>query len=314
MKKLLLIAVLLMFLAGCVDTYYVEDNEKSIEMFQQIYRSKKQLKNEPDNHALRTRISSLMFNLELERARAAGVREGNEPFFINKNSNISVLLIHGFTASPDEIGELGLYLASKGYNVYGTLLAGHGTDRSELRKTKWRDWYESVKKSYEALNYISDKIFVVGVSTGGSLGIILAEDYKVDGIVCLACPVDFTNKNTRFIPLIKHFYWYEKRELKEEEKPYYYEYRPLESIEQLDMLISHYTFGLKDINSPIMVIQNKVDPTVDPESAGFLYEKIGSYDKQKVLFDGDYHVLTKGEYKEEVFDLIDEFIYKRKDS
>ncbi|MBW2992908.1 alpha/beta fold hydrolase [Candidatus Woesearchaeota archaeon] len=311
MKKILFLTLIFVFLSGCAGEYYVEDTEKSVEIFKDILALKNELKSEPENREIRNNLAEQMFNLELERAKAADVRPGNEPFFINKNSNTSVLLIHGFTASPWELRELGERLAEKGYNVYGTLLAGHGTERSEMRKTTWRDWYENTKNAYEALNYISSKIFVVGISTGGSLGILLADDYKVDGLVCLACPIQIRDENTRLIPLLKYFYWYEKRELSEEEKLYYYGYRPLASIEQLTQLIDHYSVVLGDVNMPVLIVQNRNDPTVDPESAEFIFDKIKSVDKEIVYFDGDYHVLTKGEFKEPVFGLIYEFIEER---
>ena len=313
--------IIILLLTGCAGQYYTEDNEASIQTFKETLSLKKELKNSIQNNEtpeykgddeIRQKLAEQIFSLDLERAKAAKVKEGNEPFFINKRSNVSIILVHGLTASPWETRELGERLAAEGYNVYGVLLAGHGTDRSELRKTKWQDWHSSLKNAYEAMSYISDKIYVIGVSSGGSLGIMLAEENKVDGIVCLACPVYLKNKNTRLIPLIKHFYWYQKRELTEEEKKYYYEYRPLESIEQLEKLISTYSFSLAEVNMPIMIIQNKGDPTVDPESAEFIFEKIRSPDKQKIYFEGNYHVLTRGEHKEEVFNLIKEFLEERK--
>jgi len=312
MKRVIILLVLVIFLAGCKGEYYVTDTSESVETFKDILNLKSQLKETPDDMIIRDRLADQIFNLELERARAAGVEEWNEPFFIDKGSNVSILLIHGFTATPWEVRELGESLASKGYNVYGTLVAGHGTDRSELRKTIWRDWYSGAQDAYEALDYISKKVFVIGVSTGGSLGIVLAQDYKVDGIVCLGCPIYLKNKNTELIPLVKYFYWYEKRELSEEYKPYYYEYRPLESIEQLQNLISYSSAGLGDVTSPILIIQNTDDPTVDSSSADYIYEKVKSTDKQKEYLDGDYHVLTKGEYKDRVFELIYSFIDKYK--
>ena len=315
MKKpavIIISALMLLFLAGCAGKYYPEDTEKSIGSFKNILALKKQLSLDAENKSIREDLAAEIFSLDLERSKAAGVKDDNLPFFINKGSNTSVLLVHGFTASPWETKELGENLSEQGYNVYGVLLAGHGTDRSELRKTTWKDWYTSVKDAYEALDYISEKIFAVGISTGGSLSIALAEDYKIDGLVCLACPVYLRNENTRFIPILKYFYWYEKRPLTEEEKQHYYEYRPLESVEQLDNLIRYSSSGLHDITIPALIMQNQGDPTVDPQSADFIFNRINSTEKQIIYFDGDYHVLTKGKYKDEVFRLISEFIKERK--
>ena len=312
MKKLLLLTVIVLFLTGCSQQYSVPENQKTQELSANIDSLKNEIKLNPDDTNLRNQIASEMYALDLERAKSAEVKDYNQPFFINANSNVSILLIHGFTASPWEVKELGERLAEKGYNVYGVLLAGHGTDRSELRETKWQDWYSSVKNAYEALSYISDKFFVVGVSTGGTLGLLLAEEYKIDGVVCLACPVNFKDKRAGLAPLIKYFYWYQKRELKDEEKLYYYEYRPLESIDQLEHMINMFYGALPSLKTPILMLQGRQDPTVDPESAELICSRINSTDKQKIYFEADNHVLTKGENKEEVFNLVFSFIDARK--
>lgn len=311
MKKLLLFTVLILFFTGCSQRYAVTDNEETSEMLNKITSLKNDIKLSPADINLRNQIASEIYNLDLERAKLAKVKDYNQPFFINSNSNASVLLIHGFTASPWEVKELGERLAEKGYNVYGVLLAGHGTDRSELRKTKWQDWYNSVKKACEALSYISDKVFIVGVSTGGALGLLLAEEYKIDGVVCMACPVTFKDKRAGLAPLIKYFYWYQKRELKDEEKQYYYEYRPMASIDQLGRMINIFYEALPKLNTPILLLQSRHDQTIDTKSAELIYNKINSTDKKKIYFETDNHVLTKGENKDEVFNLVFGFINAR---
>jgi carboxylesterase len=313
MKKLLFFAAVLLFVTGCAGSYYVEDNEKSAEIAWEIEALKERLNQNPDDTAVKSQLAENMFNLELERAKAAGVSKENEQFFINKGSNISVLLVHGFTASPWELRELGEYLADKGYTVYGTLLAGHGTTKEDLRKTKWQDWYNSVENAYEALNLVSDKIFIVGESTGGSLGMVLAEERdSIAGIVCMACPIYLADEKAKFVPLLKYLYPYQLRNLSEEDKQHYYEYRPLESVEQLMDMIDFNKESMGMLNSPILIIQDREDHTVDPKSAEFIYSNIGSSDKKMVYFDGNHHVLTKSKYKQEIFGLVETFIDEHK--
>jgi carboxylesterase len=308
MKKILFFLVLLLFLTGCAEKYSKID-DSAVKISENIASLKAELNSDPNNTSLRNSLAEQMFSLELETAKLKGVSEENQPFFINKAGSTGILLIHGFTATPWEVRELGESLAAEGYNVYGTLLEGHGTNRADLRKTSWEDWYNDVKNSHEALAYISDKIFVVGVSTGGSLAILLEEDgYKVDGIVCLACPIFLRDKNTWLAPLLKYFYWYQWRNVSDGDKLHYYEYRPLGSVHQLTELIKHSSENIKNIDKPVLIIQNKNDSTVDPKSADFIYNNIGSSDKNLVYLEGDYHVLTKGQHKDEVFALIQEFI------
>jgi carboxylesterase len=309
MKKLLILFALSIFLVGCSGEYDKTSSIEVLEISDNIISLKDRLSTDEKNTQLRNNIAEQMFELELETAKIKGVNEENLPFFINKGSNISVLLVHGFTATPWEVRELGDFLAAKGYNVYGTLLEGHGTNITDLKKTKWEDWYDDVKNADEALSYISSKVFVVGVSTGGSLGIMLEEDsYKADGIVCLACPIYMTQKNLWLVPTIKYFYWYQKRNISDEDKLHYYEYRPLASVQQLTQLIKSSIQKMNNMDKPILIVQNKDDKTVDPRSADFIYNNIHSSDKKLIYLEGDYHVLTKGENRDEVFAMVNTFI------
>ena len=59
------------------------------------------------------------------------VRKGAEPFFYPGNET-GCLLIHGFTASPQEMRGLGVHLAEQGYSVLGIRLFGHGTQENDM--------------------------------------------------------------------------------------------------------------------------------------------------------------------------------------
>jgi len=50
----------------------------------------------------------------------------SEPFFF-PGGQTGCLLMHGFTAMPEEMQPLGEFLASGGYSVLGMRLAGHAT-------------------------------------------------------------------------------------------------------------------------------------------------------------------------------------------
>jgi carboxylesterase len=308
MHKTAILFALSLFLTGCAADHSTS-NARTEEIFDDIISLRQELESDPNNTELRSSIAEQMFELELETAKLKGVKDSNLPFFIDKGSNISILLVHGFTATPWEVREFGDFLAEKGYNVYGTLLEGHGTTIKDMRKTQWEQWLYDVKNADEALSYISDRVFIVGVSTGGSLGIILAErGYNVDGLVCLACPINLSDTRSWLAPFLKYVYWYQKRNLSEEDKMHYYNYRPIASVQQLTELIDFSVQSIGSIDMPVLIIQSTEDSTVDRRSADYLYSHIGSADKKLVYFEGDNHVLVQRENKDEVFSLTELFI------
>ena len=119
------------------------------------------------------------------------IMRGGEPIFINKNSDIGILMIHGFTSTPDEFKEMAVFFSEKGFTVYAPLITGHGTIPENLMKTTPRDWMVSAKEAYIKLKQTSPKIFIVGNSFGSNLAFWLAKEFNNEqmGIVTLDAPV-----------------------------------------------------------------------------------------------------------------------------
>lgn len=94
----------------------------------------------------------------------------------------AVLLIHGLTGTPTEMGFIGRSLAAAGYTVHGVQLAGHCGSESELLRTTWQDWYASVEAAYHRLAQHHDAVHVAGLSMGAVLALHLAAHHPVRGI------------------------------------------------------------------------------------------------------------------------------------
>ena len=71
--------------------------------------------------------------------------DGNS--FYHQGNSTGFLLIHGFTASTAEVRPLADRLTELGYTVSAPLLPGHNTHPDDLNKTKWQDWYATVRQS-----------------------------------------------------------------------------------------------------------------------------------------------------------------------
>jgi carboxylesterase len=115
------------------------------------------------------------------------IMPGGEPFFFPGNGT-GCLLAHGFTAAPQEVRELGEFLARAGYSVLGVRLAGHGTRWQDLSRTRWTDWLASLEDGYYLLREGCDQVVLLGSSTGGDLSLILAAQLPVAGVVTMSTP------------------------------------------------------------------------------------------------------------------------------
>ena len=238
--------------------------------------------------------------------------EGAEPFLL-PGSTDGVLLIHGFTGSPAEVRLLGEFLHKKGYTVLAPRLCGHGTTVEEMANTKWSQWYSSVEDAYHILKAMCNKITVIGLSMGGLLGFKIATDYQVDKIISLSTPIFITDKRLDMLPVYQMF-----REFVPKKRKKYadidskytigYSVTPLKGISNLVDLIEEIKKILPNIQKELLIIQGRRDHTVQPRSAEYIYDHVGSRQKKIVWLEKSGHIVTLDIEREEVFKQIATFL------
>ena len=64
----------------------------------------------------------------------------------------------------------------------------------------------------------------------------------------------------------------------------------------------------KELEKPVLVVQSRKDPVVNPKGTLRLFNKIGSETKEYYLFDYPRHGILLGEGRERVFKAIENFI------
>ena len=121
---------------------------------------------------------------------------GGEPFLALRGST-ACLLVHGFTAMPEEMRLLGDDLAGAGHTVLGIRLAGHGTEPCDLFRVRPRDWLASVADGVAILRDCSERVVLVGQSLGGVVALTAASRLVVDGVVVLASPFELARGRPR---------------------------------------------------------------------------------------------------------------------
>jgi len=219
---------------------------------------------------------------------------GNEEFFFQGGKQ-GVVLVHGYTGAPGEMRLLGEYLHQQGLTVLGVRLAGHGTTPQDLNKTKWQDWYKAVSDGVYRLQAGCDRVSIVGLSMGGLLTIKAAAELPVAKAAILAAPIYVCDRRAPYLPLLRFFIRYHMMPVK-----------PLSSLfELVDLCKKKY---LQSIKIPCLVMQSKVEHTVKPASAQYIYDHLGTADKKLVWYHHSGHILTLDNERDDVFQKIYEFL------
>ena len=240
---------------------------------------------------------------------------GAEEYLLQGTNHKGVLLIHGYTGTPAEMRLLGDHLHQEGYTVLGVRLPGHGTTVEDLNNTRWPQWYAAVQEACQRLLNQCDEVMVVGLSMGGLLTMKLAAEMPISKAVILAAPIFVVDKRVKFIPILKHFIKSipkGKRVYNVDEKyKITYSRMPLKALASMFELLKQCKEKvLPQIKIPCLVIQSTAEHTVQPKSAQYIYEHLGSKQKKLLWYKHSGHILTLDCEREAIFKQISKFFAK----
>lgn len=210
---------------------------------------------------------------------------------------IGVLIIHGFTATPDSLAILEGPLKALGLPVGMPLLTGHGKPSPEaLRGITCRQWIDDVSRALQEMAAKAKKIVVVGHSMGALLGLQLAAAYPgiVDSLVLAAPALRLSSLlapgrplNFVAVPLSSVVRkWGLKPVFAGEDVlscPGQYDWAPTDAILSLFELIGMTLPLLPGIRVPTLILHNRRETTVLAESAELIYNSIGTTPNQKEI-------------------------------
>lgn len=137
-------------------------------------------------HAEPLNLSNIDEHLKLSEAAYPDVVSGAEKYVSwhdrsGEKTNISIIYLHGFSATHKELSPLTETLAQKlGANAFYSRLRGHGRSDDAMAEATIGAWKEDAKQAYEIGKLIGDKVLLIGTSTGGTLSTWLATQPFVD--------------------------------------------------------------------------------------------------------------------------------------
>jgi carboxylesterase len=237
-----------------------------------------------------------------------------EPFLFC-DGPIGCLLIHGFTGTPKEMRPLGEYLSRQGHTVLGIRLTGHATDMDDMRRARYHDWLADAESGYQMLHRGCDQVFVMGLSMGGALALMLASHYPVAGVVAMSTPLKLpSDPRLRFAKqlslLVKDAAkgppdW-DDMELRKDHISY--PAYPVRGVAELRDLTRELQKALPQVAAPALLVQARRDQSVPASSVEGLSRRIASKDKQILWLEKSGHIVIRDSEREIVFAAISDFM------
>jgi len=216
---------------------------------------------------------------------------------------IGILFLHGFTSTPASLQDYAEFFAKEGYTVSVPLLPGHGGIPADLIKISWEQWLEKTLESYEELNEICSKIFVVGLSLGGTLALQLAAKRKGIPKLFLLSPAVypkpfFRRANALYLPLVGFCglkYWIHiGGDIKNPQSfELGYQWAALNGMKQLNACMKQTQKILPRVKTSTLIFQPKIDHVNPTKRTIKIWERLGSKEKDLVWLENSYHAIPQ---------------------
>lgn len=243
------------------------------------------------------------------------VLEGAEPFSAS-GGPVGVVVLHGFTGSPQSMRPLARAFASSGLAVEMPLLPGHGTALEDMVPTRWSDWYGAAESAYGELARRCELVFAAGLSMGGSLAILLAESRpELAGLVVVNPLVEppaqsfrdmlsgMLEEGARFVPGIGS-------DIARSGAPESaYDAAPIEAMLSMFEGVDEVAARLGEVSCPVLLVSSRTDHVVPPASGDLLASRVAG-PLERVFLERSFHVATLDYDAPEVERRAVEFVHK----
>jgi carboxylesterase len=226
------------------------------------------------------------------------IMPGCEPFS-SPGSAKGVLVLHGFTGNPYSMRPLAQRCADVGYSVELPRLPGHGTTLNDLVQYRWSDFVTAAFDAYDELAARCDKVAVVGLSVGGGLTALIAEE-RPDVVGCVFINPMLKGPGAELEQGLRELIDSGldvmetgpdsdiKKEGTTEAK---YGGWPLRSLQSVIDGVVAVDANLSKITAPSLLLSSREDHTVAPENGDEIVEK-SSGPVERIWLEESYHVAT----------------------
>ena len=224
------------------------------------------------------------------------IMPGAEPYF-HEGGAQGVLVLHGFTGNPTSVRSLAQRFADAGYTVLLPRLPGHGTSVEDLMTTTWDDWSGAALAAYDELAAMCSHVLVAGLSMGGGLAAMIAEQRPVVGAVLInplvTAPGADMSEGVRQlleagVETVDSIGSDVKKEGVAESS---YAATPLACVESLFAGIKDVEAKLSAITAPCLVLSSREDHVVTSDNGDALVENV-SGPIERVWLEDSFHVAT----------------------
>ncbi|NIM20644.1 MAG: hypothetical protein GTO51_10510 [Candidatus Latescibacteria bacterium] len=252
------------------------------------------LEKDPKRFVLRRELLRTHFLQRYEFDRNLHIPRDDRSFlFLQQEPAAVCLLFHGGNGTPAEMRDLGNCLYAKGYTAYCPRFFRMD---SKDRMVSWESWLTYAQNALQVSRRYSEEVYIIGLSIGGTLALILNKMHEVNAFVLLS-------------PALFPRYTMKERaaEVGRRVAPTFF-YRVAGWNGELAKAMEHAREHPAEVRAPMLVLQARDDKRLSTRGLKFLRRLAVHPMSQVRLLPFGSHILTRGKAREEAFERISDFL------
>ncbi|HKT34450.1 MAG TPA: alpha/beta hydrolase [Nitrospira sp.] len=226
------------------------------------------------------------------------------------------------------------------WDIYATTLPGHCTRLKDLVKSTEQDWRLHVRQQLSFARERYEYLFVAGLSAGALLALDASTAIRTEGVGVLSPTFVYDGWNTpwsqallpfamKMVPIpLQRFLFHrdgppfgiKDQDLQATVREAYspiaifrdwispssssaakgYPVFPLRTLTEIDRLIAWVRARLPSVTAPTVILQAREDDMTSPRNASIVFDEISSTQRELILLDDCYHVITVDKQREAV--------------
>ena len=210
-----------------------------------------------------------------------------------------MVLVHGYTGSPAEMGLLADSLQHEGYGVECPLLAGHGTCLADLIPVKPDQWLQQLDAVVDRLQEQGQRVVVGGLSLGSILALQVARRRpSIQGVITYSPPIISGDPRALIAPLLARCVALVPRPPDDfvdpttAERIWTYNRWPSRCSVRVLELIADTRRHLAEVTQPLLVLASRRDRVITTRGVNCLLQRVGSSSVQLQWLENSGHLIT----------------------
>ncbi len=234
----------------------------------------------------------------MPRSEAPAVEVDPSPFDLPGTGRAAALCLHGLTGTPYEVRPIGEALSAVGIAALGPALPGHNETPEQLARVSHEEWVAAAREALARLRAVHARVFVVGLSMGGLVSLVLAAEERVDAAIVVGVPLRLRHPAVRLVPFAKRFVpFFSKaggsdiRDAAARARHPSYDRMPLAAVHELLRLQRRVRALLPRIEAPLLVAHGALDRTAHPDDAHEILRGVASSEREHLSLADSGHVV-----------------------